>query len=633
MKRLLETPRIAKQLQDHYFTEWEDRCVLPVRADAGSVIDGLVLGCSASGATVFVEPAAVMGLSNELKVQQVAVARETARLLAELSALVRSEHPGIAADLELATELDLIVARARLAQRLDAQPAAVAEDAQLVLRGLRHPLLVLAGGEVVAHDVALLPQQALLISGPNAGGKSVCLKSVGLCALMLRCGMHLPVASESRLPCYHHVWANIGDEQSIERNLSTFTGHLGRLLGYLERADRGTLLLLDEITTGTDPGEGAALGQALLEALVERVGQLVVTTHYDTLKTLPLGDRRFVNASVGFDLQRLEPTFELHRGVPGSSFALAVARRLGLPAALSTRAQHLLGEQATLTTELLVTLTDERTRLRQAQQQHAAAELRAVAERQGYERQRAELRQRDQQALTQAHREALTELQRARGELKQLRAALRRSAGPEPASGESLRTLDRQLSVLARTIGAHEPRPAPPPGPKLRAEALVVGAQVQLAELGAPAEIVELPQRGRVTVLLGGLRTKVRLDQLHALAPPAGHGAGPAAAAPRSRSEPGAARAAAALDTPGRGPDNTLDVRGLRVEEALRATDRFVDRSLLEGRDLVYVLHGHGSGALRAAVRAALERSPSVERCRAAAPDQGGEALTMVWLG
>lgn len=320
MKRLLETPRIAKQLQDHYFTEWEDRCVLPVRAEAASAIDGLVLGCSASGATVFVEPAAVMGLSNELKVQQVAVARETARLLAELSALVRSEHPGIAADLELATELDLIVARARLAQRLDAQPAAVAEDAQLVLRGLRHPLLVLAGGEVVAHDVALLPQQALLIRAPTPAARASVSRASG-CVLMLRCGMHLPVASESRLPCYHHVWANIGDEQSIERNLSTFTGHLGRLLAYLERADRGTLLLLDEITTGTD---FLARARRSARRCSRRWSSASVSswsprTTTRSAKTLPLGDWRFVNASVGFDLQRLEPTFELHRGCPAPS--------------------------------------------------------------------------------------------------------------------------------------------------------------------------------------------------------------------------------------------------------------------------------------------------------------------------
>lgn len=306
-----------------------------------------------------------------------------------------------------------------------------------------------------------------------------------------------------------------------------------------------------------------------------------------------------------------------------SSFALAVARRLGLPAALSTRAQHLLGEQATLTTELLVTLTDERTRLRQAQQQHAAAELRAVAERQGYERQRAELRQRDQQALTQAHREALTELQRARVELSSRAPRCDEARGPSPRaasrSGRSTASSRSWRAPSAPTNHDRRHRPARSSGPRPWSWA----RRRSWPSSARRGEIVELPQRGRVTVLLGGLRTKVRLDQLHALAPPAGHGAAPAAAAPRSLSEPGAARAAAALDTPGRGPDNTLDQpRPARRGGAAR--DRPLRRSLVAGGPRAGLRAARAcSGALRAAVRAALERSPSVERCRAAAPDQG----------
>ncbi|MBK8480230.1 MAG: endonuclease MutS2 [Proteobacteria bacterium] len=475
LKRLIETPRLARQLQERLFTEREGRYVLPFRADAERPFDGLVLGSSASGATVFVEPSAVRGLSNELSLVQGAVAREAARILLALSARVNAERLSIAADLELASELDLIAARARLAQRLGARPAAVAADAQIVLIGLRHPLLVLAGGAVVAHDLTLLPQQALLISGPNAGGKSVCLQAVGLCALMLRCGMHLPVAAESRLPLYHQIWADIGDEQSLERSLSSFTGHLARLLAFLARADRGTLLLIDEITTATDPGEGAALGQALLEALVQRVGQLIVTTHYERLKTLALADPRFINASVGFELQQLRPTFELHRGLPGSSFALAVAQRLGLPAALIGRARELLGEQGARTTELLAALADEQTGLRRARDQHRAAEQEAAAARQSYERLRAALGQREAQALALAHRDALAELRRARAELKALRSGLRKASDREQIS-----VLDRQLSALARTVATHEPRPPAPPSTPLTGDALVAGAQVHL---------------------------------------------------------------------------------------------------------------------------------------------------------
>lgn len=628
LKRLMETPPFAQQLQDRFVTQRDERYVLPLRADAGPLREGIVLGASASGATLFVEPTAVVGLNNELQVLQLAVARETSRLLLELSARVGAEHEAIAVDLELATELDLIAARARLAERLEAHPVAVAADGALELQGLRHPLLLLAGGEVVGHDLTLSPQQALVISGPNAGGKSVGLKSVGLCALMLRCGMHLPVRGPSRLPYYSQVWADIGDEQSLERQLSTFTAHLQRLLGFLEQADRQTLILLDEIAGGTDPGEGAALGQALLEALVDRVAQLVVTTHYEALKSLALGDPRFVNASVGFELQRLAPTFELHQGVPGSSFALVVAQRLGLPPTLNARARTLLGERAERSSELMVRLADERSRLRQTQQRLELAEQRAQAERQGYEHLRRELQQREQRALAQTHREALAELTRARQELQRLRRALR-----QPVDREALRVLDQQVSVVARTVAVHGPRPTPALGPPLPAEALVIGARVRVGGLGAEAEIVAAPQRGRVTVLLGGLRTQVGVEQLHAPAP----GPTPAPATdpgPRGRAlgagvdPPGTAT----LDAPGRGPDNTLDLRGQRVEDALRAAERFLDQSLLEGRDLIYLLHGHGSGALRRALRTELERSPAVERWSAAEPRAGGEALTVVWL-
>lgn len=631
MKELLEKPSIAKFLQDRFFTQREERYVLPVRADAGPVVPGIVHGSSASGATMFVEPQQVVDLNNALKVAQVEVDREVLRVLADLSGLVAAHAGAIERNLELVGELDFVNARALLAVALRANRPAISRDGRLVLKGLRHPLMVLSGARVVPSDVELGPGQALLISGPNAGGKTVCLKAMGLVALMLRAGMHLPVAADSRVPIYSRVLTDIGDDQSLEQNLSTFSGHLSHLLGFLARADAKTLVLLDEIVSGTDPTEGAALAQALLEAFAERGTQMAVTTHYDRLKSLPLSDARFLNASVGFDLQRLAPTFVLHSGTPGSSFALSVAHQLGLAPSIVARAKELAGDQATEVAELLRDLGEKRVQLQAAQEAARQAEENAKELEARRRTELAQLARRGQEALSREHAQALDELRRARAELRHLRLSLRQTH-----TSAELADTERRASRLAERIARHEPPPAEPAGRRARAEELQPGRLVWLRGLGGEAEVLERAKRDRVAVRFGGLRTQVSLDDIllletHEDGEPSGVGssAGSARRSASTAAEPSPDRPAGAR---GRTIDNTVDVRGMRVEEALRSTEAFVDQALLSDQDVIYVLHGFGSGALRGAIRANLQLSPVVERIAPAPQDEGGDSVTIVWL-
>lgn len=625
MRNLMDKPSITKFLQDRFYTQREDRYVLPIRSDSGGMVEGIVHGSSASGATLFVEPKEVVGLNNELKVAEMEVVREEARILAELSTLVGEEWSAIWANLDLLERLDVIDARARLARALDAHPARVA-DGRLELLAMRHPLMVLAGMQVVPNDLAAEPGRTLVISGPNAGGKTVCLKTLGLCALMQRAGMHLPVGPDSQMPLYGAVLTEMGDDQSIEHSLSTFTAHLGHLLRFLEAAEPSTLVLLDEIAVGTDPGEGAALAQSLLEALAATGAHVVVTTHYERLKALPVEDERFVNASVGFDLEQMSPTYQLHIGLPGSSGALAVARRVGLPAHLARRAESLLDRGGEQLAKLLTSLAGDRTRLAEQQQElaRATAEAGRLADRHRTELER--LKQREQQAFQLALSQAIDELKRARQDLERVRTLLRR-----PPTKERLAQADRQISQAAGRILPHEPRrtlEGQPAAPEL----LAPGTRVLVPKLGGEGEVVEAPSRGRVMVRVGGLRTGVAVEDV--LMPP---DAGPkprrsAAPAPVADTPRAGAGHAPADARPLRTPANTIDLRGMRVDEALAEADRALDRALRAGEDVLFLIHGHGTGALRSALRSDLPDHALVERLHPADAADGGDGVTVVWL-
>lgn len=662
MRGLMESPHINKYLQDHFYTQREDRYVLPIRTDAGSSVEGIVHGSSASGASIFIEPKEVVGLNNQLKVVEIEVRREESRILMELSELLAEECAAIKNNLDLLERLDVINARARLSLVMGTHRPRLSANGRLCLQAMRHPLMILSGTKVVANDLELEPGRALVITGPNAGGKTVCLKTLGLCALMLRAGMHLPVGPDSEIPIYETVLADMGDDQSIERNLSTFTAHLEHLQRFLDAARPGVLILLDEIAIGTDPGEGAALAQAMLEAMIQKGTQVVVTTHYERLKTMPHLDPRFVNASVGFDLEHMSPTYRLHLGIPGSSGALAVARRLGVSGELVNRAESLLDRGAQDLAALLTALAGERTLLEEQRAALAAATTEAQSLAAEQRTRIEELRLKERRAVQGEFAKAIEELKRARQELERIRTLLRR-----PPTKERLDQADRQISQFADIIRQYEPREKAE-GLPAHPHDLVPGARILVPKLGGEGEIIEGPQRGKITVRVGGIRTQVAVEEIRLPdgASPAHstkhsersrpHPKGRVAASARAAQRTASIASAGVTEekqnlnhhqwslpgqfpgpieqrpTPFRTDDITLDVRGFRVDEALAEVDKFIDRALRQGDAAFFIIHGHGTGALKSALRTHLSASDLVEHLQPAPQKDGGDGVTVVWL-
>lgn len=647
IRSYVEDQRNSSFLQDRYFTTRDDRYVVPVRLEARSQVRGIVHGTSQSGRTLFIEPEPVVELQNAVRLAQCEVDDEERRIFAELTQLVAREEHALRQGIDATTTLDVIDAGARLAEDLSASVPAISSTRRMSLLFARHPLMVLAQRPCVPNDIVLAPGTILILSGPNAGGKTVALKTAGLCALMVRAGLHVPAESGSELPWFTTIHSDIGDSQSIENDLSTFSAHLTKLREYLTESDDGTLLLIDEVAVGTEPEQGAALAQAVLEALAERGAAAIVTTHYERLKALGASDPRFANASVGFDLERMEPTFRLHLGVPGSSGALAVARRMGLPGAVVDAAEAMLGERRASVEELLAALSDERRKLAEERDELARARAQAEAARAEAEAARRAAKERERKAHEGAHSEAVAALRQARDELDNVRAEIKRrikvaasaTATQRQTDVESIKT---KLNALSEAVTQRAPGRALPEGVRPVTGELTPGTLVYVASLGSRGHIVEPPQRGRVAVQIGTMRTTVAVDDV-LLDTHASRQKSAAPASPASSSKPGKGRrgepeqsvapaAAPEDDMVLRTNDITVDVRGERAEEAVDAVDRFIDRSLVSARDVVFVIHGHGTGALRSAIRSHLQGHHAVTRWRPGQRAEGGDGVTIAWL-
>lgn len=614
----------AEVIQDRWHTLREDRYVLPVRTDAHEKIPGIVHGTSGSGATVFVEPRAIVAQGNRLKMAQGELEREEARILGILSARVGERIAEVRAAVDALDRADLRSAAARLARDLSLTVPELEREPIMRLVDARHPLLALEGVEVVPNDLALEAGQGLVISGPNAGGKTVALKLLGLAALMARAGLPVPAGEGSRVGFFEPVLTDVGDEQSLVKNLSTFSAHVTNLVRVLEGAGPTAMVLLDEVATGTDPEEGAALACAVVLALCDAGAASAVTTHYERLKALALDDPRLRNASVGFDVSRMEPTFKLRMDVPGASSALAVARRFGMPESVVARAELLLPEQSR-TFDALVRRLEERYEALEKEREKLASERFQVQELRARTEERLEaIRKRDRRKLSEEAEALLGQLREARADLKEARRALRRAERHDEESLGKIRAeLDRIAERVGGTVPKEESAPVRHEGEPLDESAIAIGQRVYVPRLRSEVDVVEGPSRGRVRVAAGPVKLWVRVDELRKIdespraAPkPATEMEKPAEAAP----PPPSAR-------------NTLDVRGMRVDDALTMTESFLDRMFGNAEPVAYVLHGIGSGALRDAIREHLGRvGQYVARSRPGTLEEGGERITVVYL-
>ncbi len=623
--------RYADVLREGSYVVREGRYGLPVRADAHRRVEGIVLGGSATGATLYVEPPAVTAQANQLRIAEGQVEREEARILASLSARVCEHQEAVEVAIEACIEADVLAALARWAQRNRAVSVVPDERARVSLRQVRHPLLEVADRPVVANDIVLEAGQALIISGPNAGGKTVALKCLGLAVWMTRAGVPLPAAPETRVGWFDDVLTDIGDEQSIARSLSSFSAEVMLLGAMLEQAGPRSMILLDELAGGTDPEEGSALAEAVLDALLARGAAVAVTTHYERLKELAsssteegAGAPRYENASVGFNFDEMQPTFTLKMGLPGPSSALAVALRHGLPKKVVDRARSLLSSATRDREQLLAQLAREHQALVDAR---AAAELdaeQAALEREASEAERLVVRQKERKRLQDEAAELTARVRDARANLRALSGDLKRGESATVDLRSAQRMVDEAAKVVS--IGGPLAKSVREPDQRRRVERreLVVGTRVYVPRIGAVAEIIEAPDRGQVRVQAGSMSLRVAIKDLRFDAAP------PAPAEKKTRQPKATARRATEREI--RTSANTCDLRGQRADEAVENVDRFIDRCISHSDSPAFVLHGHGTGALRRAVRDHLSESIHVGRSRPATTDEGGDAFTVFWL-
>ena len=634
MENMVASSRYRDLLQEPYYAQRENRYVLPIKAERQHDLHGIVHDISASGATVFMEPRELIDLNNQIKVAELQVAREITRILQELTSRVVHHLEDLRSLLHVLTTLDCIGAKARLSARMNGTPIQLNTDGHVRLWNARHPLLLLSKEQVVPNDVMFERDSAVLvISGPNTGGKTVLLKLLGLSSLMVRCGLHLPCRDGSEMAFFKDTFADIGDAQDLTKDLSSFSAHIRKLIGLLQSIDRPgggesprTLVLLDEVISSTDPAEGAALAEALLRRFAELNLKVVVTTHYNALKTLALSTPGFLNASLEFDVNTLAPTYRFIPGIPGGSSALDIAGRLGMDPSILDQAlelvhredrqlDHVFTDLQRTHQELKEELDEARTQRETAGRE--AAEAQTIAER---------LRSIERDEIKKMKKKFREELATARAEVRRITESLqlqRTWSHAQEAKDLIQRVAD---TVNQQTRTSFETVPI---------ESLKEGDVVEIANLNTLGRLLENPEgKKSVRVQVGSSELSVHVDRLVGVGKagnvpdvvPKEKSPAPRLTKPSSPASGSAGSGSAASDFAG------IDLRGQTAEEALEQLTAQLDLALLRNARSVRIIHGHGTGKLKAAIREFLAQSAYVQEYRPGSQEEGGDGVTMAEL-
>ncbi len=628
LNRILTNTRNAPYLQEALITQRGGRFVVPIKAEFKGRLPGIVHDTSASGATLFIEPLAAVEMGNRWRELQIEETKEIERILGELAAYVGGLADELSWTVQALADLDLALAKARYAHLVQAsEPEMIALPGarggapgkkqgayRLDLRQARHPLL--DPQRVVPTDVILRAEQfALVITGPNTGGKTVSLKTVGLMAAMAQSGLHLPVSEGSAIPVFEGIFADIGDEQSIEQSLSTFSSHLNNIVAILQQADQRSLVLLDELGAGTDPVEGSALARAILGNLLARQCTTMVATHYSELKMYAHTTPGVENASLEFDLETLSPTYRMQIGLPGRSNAFAIAERLGLPAAIVQEARGLVSAEDLQAESLLAEIqqahreaTAARDEVQRARRQVTDQERKLAARLAAVEGERASI-------LGEARTEARRKLDEVEQEIARLRA--------EMAEQQRVPSLGEEWLAQARARLAEEERQVPPPRtapPEEESDEILpgevrVGDTVWVRGLGTTGEVTAL-EAGTAEVQVGTFGVRVQKSDLERRARRRG-------AEPKKQAIRVETHATPAIE---------LDLRGQRVEETLPVVEKYLDDAFLAGMPFVRIIHGKGTGTLRQAVQQVLRSHPLVKSYRGGEQGEGGSGVTVAYL-
>lgn len=618
LETMLRSADIQKMLQDPIVTVRNDRYCLPVKSEYRSAFNGMIHDQSSSGSTLFIEPASVVNLNNDIREFELKEKREIDKILLELTAIV-GEHADELLQSALAiAEADFIIAKAVYARRIRANRPQINDEGLISLKRARHPLI--AYEHAVPIDVTLGDQfNLLVITGPNTGGKTVTLKTIGLLAMMAMSGLQIPADEGSVISTFEAIFADIGDEQSIEQSLSTFSSHMTNIIAILERANDRSLILLDELGAGTDPAEGAALAMAILDFLVTRRTRTVATTHYSDLKAYAFENEFAMNASVEFDVESLRPTYRLLVGIPGKSNAFAISKRLGLREDIIQTAESKL-DASDVQVESLIRRLEE-TQLDAERQRQQAEKLRSESQKQHEQLQIERLKWQEEQdkALLVADDKAAEIVRKATREADSILTELR-----EMRSQQETVIKEHQLIEMRKRLDAAVPstrrdrRAARKQTAEM--EQLAVGDEVLVHTVNQKGTVSDVNEQA-VTVQIGILKTKVRRDQVEKITN----------SSKGSNQQPTPKSVTIVKRADDQSPvQMELDLRGERVEAALAEVDKYLDRSILSGFSRVSIIHGKGTGQLRAAIQDFLRSHPQVKSYRYGVHGEGGDGVTIV---
>ncbi len=611
LQKILKVVAGKEWAQEDIITTREGRMVIPVKVEHKNHVPGFIHSASASGATVFIEPAETLDMNNDIRTLQFQEQREIQKILKELTKQVREAQQDLLTSVQILGELDFIVAKAKYS--IECIGTAPAIDVGIASRLINayHPILLQKHGrkDVVPLTMELSPEvHTLIITGPNAGGKSVTMKTIGLLSIMAQSGCHIPASPESSLPVFTDVFVDMGDEQSIENDLSSFSSHLENLKGVLQHANASSLVLLDEIGSGTDPVEGSSLAAAILERLTEIGSLTIATTHHGMLKAVALKNPNIQNAAMEFDQATLRPTYRFKLGIPGSSYAIEMAERLSLPEEIIRRSRLLKGAEAVRLEDLIVDLERKSQEVNRSLARIADQKVEVEVMKQLYEKKLSSLQEELKARRLQALDEARGIVDRANALVeKSVREIRETSAGRASiaAAKDNIRQLADELKRMKRE---ELPEPAAPPG-------FEPGQTVRLKETDTIGEIESKLDERQYLIIVGGMRMKAGATELEPVT---------VETSPR--------RAGHLEETTAERPKTEIDLRGMYGDEAISAVDKFLDEAVLAGLHRVDLIHGKGTGALRKKIAQYLQSNPAIKSFRLGEWNEGGSGVTVVEL-
>lgn len=615
LEQLIKSPSTLKKLQDGIITIRNERYVIPVKQEYRAHFGGIVHDQSASGATLFIEPETVVAMNNKLRELKLREEREIEKILFRLTSLVAEEREALEINQDIAAQLDFIFAKAYYSYEIKGTFPSVNHQGIVRLKKARHPLI--PSEEVVPLHLELgTDYTSIIITGPNTGGKTVTLKTVGLLTLMGMSGLFIPADDGSEIAVFDGVYADIGDEQSIEQNLSTFSSHLTNIIRILNEMNANSLVLLDEVGAGTDPAEGSALAISILEHLHQSGCRLIATTHYSELKAYAFNREGVMNASMEFDVHSLSPTYRLLVGVPGRSNAFAIAQRLGLDAQIIEHAKSQIGEESQKVETMIASL--EENRISAETERLTAQQLRREMEtlQKELEKERERFDQQREKLLQKAQEQAQAAVAQAKKEADEIISELRSLAMEERASIKEHKLIEAKTKL---NQAVPELKPSAVKKKKAGPVQVEPGDEVFVHTFGQKGHVVEKAGKKEVIVQLGIMKMKVKLDDLELIQKPR-------VEAPPVKTSPSVKR------SKGEQVHTELDLRGVTLDEALVEVDRFIDESLMANLNQIYIIHGKGTGVLRNGIQEFLRKHKHIDSFRLGNYGEGGAGVTVAEL-